>query len=353
MTRRKSKARRQRERRHQGVAMGFVTGLLSGPKAMGFDVSEILERCGLSSEQIKRPDARVSLRDYAQLYNLVAGEIDDEALGLFSSPLRCGTIEFLVRGALASSNLAEALERQRRFLRLVLPDMAVSVERVGAHACLELTETGIGQKSKDDPRRIFAFEWFLRLIHAISCWLIDGNISLERVDFPYRQPHHSGDYSLIYTAHSAFSAPFLTARFDSSYLCAPIRQAETDITEFLAGGPGRITMLYRRDREIVRQVREVLAASLSSPPTLDEIASRLHMSTRSLQRQLANERSSLRAIKDAVRRDHAFAKLERTNEPISQIAAELGYSDSTAFYRAFYNWTEKSPKEFRAAVAVD
>lgn len=335
----------------QGVAPGFVSGLLAGPVALGKNPAHWLTKCGSTIEQYQRGVTRLSLKNYAQLYNLIAEDLDDEAFGLFSTPLRCGTFEFLTRSVINSATLGDALDRASRYLRLMLPDMAVVIKRDGARCCLELHDTPGHFLTANDPRRIFAFEWLLRLIHALSCWLIDRNISLEEVRFPYEEPAHAGDYELIYTAQSHFRAPHLKAVFDIAYLHFPVRREEADLADFLDGAPGRISMLYRRDREMVRRVRDVIAESLRTPLSLNTIASRLKISTRSLQRQLALEHSSLRKIKDAVRRDRAFAKLRRTNEPISQIADELGYSDATAFYRAFYNWTEQSPKEFREAAS--
>lgn len=293
--------------------------------------------------------ARISQKDYAQLYNIVSAQLDDEAFGLFDQPLRCGSFEFLTRGTLGSPSLGGALDLISRFLRLGLPDIEVSITRAGEHARLQFRETRRIWPSPDDPRRVFAHEWLLRLIHALLCWLADRNISLDRVEFPYAMPAHAADYALIYTAHSQFDMPTLVAEFDQSWLGAPVRRDASDLAKFLDGAPGRISMLYRRDREIIRQVKDVIATRLADCMSLQEVASVLHISTRSLQRKLAQENSSLRQLKDIVRKDWAFAKLERTEETISQIAEELGYSDATAFYRAFHNWTDQSPKEFRAA----
>lgn len=339
----------RRNATHQGVAMGFVTGLVSGLAAKGYDPTVALKHCGMTVDDLKNPNIRMSLAGYADFYNMIATEVDDEGFDLFSAPLRSGTFEFLTRSAIGASDLRQALERVSRFLRLVLPDLSIVVREEGRQALLEIFETKHSLHVGNDPRRVFAHEWLLRLIHALSCWLIDRNINLDQVSFPYSSPYHSDDYLLIYTANSVFDAERMTARFDRTILQSPIRRTEHDLPDFLQGAPGRIAMLYRRDRKIVRQVRDVIATSLPASLTLEEIAGRLHVSTRSLQRRLSEEKSSLRQIKDSVRREKAFMRLERTRDPISLIAADLGYSDSTAFYRAFHSWAEQSPKEFRAS----
>jgi len=80
---------------------------------------------------------------------------------------------------------------------------------------------------------------------------------------------------------------------------------------------------------------------------LPETAAALNMSVRTLIRRLENEASSFRAIKDAMRRDIALARMAKTSQPIGSIAAELGFCDSSAFFRAFVGWTGMSPKAYR------
>jgi AraC-like DNA-binding protein len=53
-------------------------------------------------------------------------------------------------------------------------------------------------------------------------------------------------------------------------------------------------------------------------------------------------------IKDALRRDLALARLAKTGTPVATIAAELGYADPSAFYRACVEWTGRAPSEYRA-----
>src|SRR5687768_17240570 len=77
------------------VAMGFVTGMLSGLLANGADPSRLLLDAGINPNDLSDPNARVPIGSYAALYNLVVKELDDEGFGLFSVPLKIGTFEFL------------------------------------------------------------------------------------------------------------------------------------------------------------------------------------------------------------------------------------------------------------------
>ena len=66
-----------------------------------------------------------------------------------------------------------------------------------------------------------------------------------------------------------------------------------------------------------------------------------------MSRRLEEEGSSFRAIKDALRRDMALARLAKTKDSIAQVAADLGYADPSAFYRAFVDWTGMAPLHYR------
>ena len=111
-------------------------------------------------------------------------------------------------------------------------------------------------------------------------------------------------------------------------------------------------MLYRQDRETVRRVRDILTAALPEPVTLEQAARRLHLTVRTLHRRLQEESSSFRALKDALRRDLALTQLEKTNHPIAVIAADLGYAEPSAFFRAFFAWTSEAPTAYRKRIAA-
>ena len=325
------------------VAMGFVQGMLAGVTARGGDAGPLLERAGIGREVLHRPDVRVPVERYAALYNLLIAELGDEGFALFSTPLPPGTFEFLCRSVISAPTLGEALQRSTRFLGLVLHDLSVHLESGSAGQAL----LRIREERPLAVGRVFAFEWLLRLLHGLASWLAGRSIVLERVQFPYPRPAHADDYALIYTAQSDFAADSLAASFSATLLDLPIRRDEAALASFLEGSPGKITTLYRRDREMVIRIRDLLRAGLPDTLSLDDIADRLHLSPRTIHRRLEEEGSSFRGIKDALRRDMALARLSKTKDSIAQVAADLGYADTSAFYRAFVEWTGMAPVHYR------
>src|SRR5258706_4899071 len=285
------------------VAAGFVTGLLSGVCARGLDPSGLLQAAGLTSEVLADRRARIPIASYVSLYNTVVRELGDEGLALFPQPLRAGAFEFLCRAMLGAADLGQRLERGSRFLRLLLPELRLAVIRPGALPPIALSEPRRWRPPMNDPCRVFAFEWLLRLVHGISCWLVARPIALTEVRFPFAQPQHADDYALIYTEKSTFGGKSLLATIDARILDLPIRRGDSDLAAFLEGAPGKITLLYRRDRELARAVRDLIAKTLAASPTLADAARGLGLSTRTLHRRLEHEGTRFLEIKHALRRE--------------------------------------------------
>ena len=75
------------------------------------------------------------------------------------------------------------------------------------------------------------------------------------------------------------------------------------------------------------------------------------MSVSALQRHLGAEGSSFQLQKDQMRREVAIFRLHTSAVPLAQLAAELGFTDSAAFQRAFKRWTGNAPGSYRRPAA--
>jgi AraC-like DNA-binding protein len=104
---------------------------------------------------------------------------------------------------------------------------------------------------------------------------------------------------------------------------------------------------YRRDRLLVQQVRQALATHPAQAHSAAGLAALLHLSPRTLHRQLKEEGASLQQLKDEVRCELAKDLLYRTAKPVKQVAEATGFRNAKSFIRAFKVWTGMSPAGFR------
>ncbi|MBU0830034.1 MAG: helix-turn-helix transcriptional regulator, partial [Gammaproteobacteria bacterium] len=110
-------------------------------------------------------------------------------------------------------------------------------------------------------------------------------------------------------------------------------------------------------RLLVQRVRQLLGAPQGghgghTPAALPQhsaetLAHLLHVSPRTLHRQLKEEGATLQGLKDEVRQGRAMDLLHRTDRPIKQVAEAAGFVNEKSFIRAFRSWTGHSPAEYR------
>ena len=138
-------------------------------------------------------------------------------------------------------------------------------------------------------------------------------------------------------------------RFDARYLALPLRRDEKALQQLLQRALPITVLQYRRDRLLVQQVRQALAARPAEAHSAPGLASLLNMSPRTLHRQLKEEGASLQQLKDEVRSARAKDLLLRSDRPVKQVAAAVGFRNEKSFLRAFKGWTGLTPVEFRLA----
>jgi AraC-like DNA-binding protein len=105
--------------------------------------------------------------------------------------------------------------------------------------------------------------------------------------------------------------------------------------------------LAETERDVVTRVRRLLPRDHGGYHALHDIAGRLHVSARTLKRQLAAHGTTFTDVLDAARRERALTLLSAAEATVEAVAAELGYSDTANFTRAFKRWTGQTPSAFR------
>jgi AraC-like DNA-binding protein len=325
------------------IAICFVAAALQSVRDRGLNADELLSNVGLASSLLQVPQARVSAKHYGALWRNIALALDDEFFGQDSRRMKSGSFAMLCHAAVACKTLGQALERSLRFYSLILDDISGTLVRDAGEARIVLHErvAGAGQ-------RVFAHELLLLMLYGVSCWLVGRRIPILRAEYGFAEPAHSAEYRLMYCADLRFDRPNTAIAFAASHLDLPVLQNERSIKEFLRTAPESILLKYKNGSSLGARVRRRLRQfEHGEVPDFEGLAGELNLTPATMRRRLHEEGTSYQSIKDQLRRDLAIGYLSHTDRSVMEIALELGFSERSAFHRAFRKWTGASPGEFR------
>ena len=325
--------------------MAFVRMVVYAYTVRGLDPAQALQQAQIAPQDVKNQQARVTAAQFEALNAHAMQELDDEALGWFSRRLPWGSYGMLCRASLGAPNLGVALKRWCRHHRLLTSDIVLDLRVADGVATMSITENRpLGEF------REFCLVSSLRFVLGYACWAIDSRIALRAARFPFAAPGHSDAYPLMFPGTVQFGAAQASVSFDAQYLALPLQRDEPALRTMLKRAlpltvlpSRRARRLDQREQELLRTPQPVHAA------TAYGLAARLHMSSRTLHRQLLEEGVSLQALKDEVRREQAMDQLRRSSRPIKQVALAVGFRNEKSFSRAFRGWTGSTPGEFRRA----
>jgi AraC-like DNA-binding protein len=297
------------------------------------------------------PLARVSPQQFARLTKAVWEALDDEFQGLGPQPLKVGTFAMMCHAVVhCSPDLRTALNRGSTFYGLFAGGPRFHVEEKPAQeAAEEPAEARLvfDLTAFDDPDHYLA-ESATVVAHRFAGWLIRRRINLTRVEFSHPAPPHALEYDLLYGAPCTFRAPRTALVFDRSLLELPVVQDELGLHTFLRRAPDDVLARLDYGSTAAAQVRRLLGQSLPDRmPDPQDIAARLSVSAQTLRRRLAAEGTSFQRIRDQLRRDVAIAALAEGTVSIEDLAHRLGFSEPSAFHRAFKRWTGSAPRSYR------
>lgn len=319
--------------------MAFVRSMVLAYRKYGVDPAAALRAAQIAPRELRRVDARITAAQMEAFSAHAMRELDDEALGWFGRRLPWGSYGMLCRASITAPTLGLALARWCRHHRLLTDDVLLSLQADGEVARLAIDE----RRALDPGLREFCLLTLLRYVHGYACWAVDSRIPVLEATFPHAPPRHHRAYALMFPGPVRFDADRAGFAFDAQYLALPLRRDERALRAMLQRALTLTVRPYRRDRLLVQRVRELLPRH----PTAEALAAALHVSVRTLHRQLRDEGASLQSLKDEVRRDRALELLARARQPVKQVARAVGFASEKSFARAFRHWTGRSPSDVR------
>jgi AraC-like DNA-binding protein len=244
------------------------------------------------------------------------------------------------------TSLDQLLRLHIRYSRLITPVLSLDYRRqpeFGEYGCTP-------RAAMSGATMRFFLEVFAVASHVIVRSLLGPHLEPYDLHMSIAEPPHASRYDELYPARVHFgegSLPRAWILFPATLLDRPLKGL-TDLDPSMS--PQELDAL-QGDIEQSRQwsgwIRMMLREAEGCQPTAEELTELLGIDTHTLARTLAKEGLSFREMAKQIRYEKACELLKDPNEPITQVAYRLGYSDSANFSRAFQAVSGVSPRTFR------
>jgi AraC-like DNA-binding protein len=327
------------------IRRGYVRFVLMAARRAGVDADAALAGTGVTVAAIEAEGSH--WLPFEALYRLASALPGGGGGGI---GLEIGDLSpITVHGPLAvavsaSRSLGEALATLAEMGGGPARTMRFHFEVVGAFGDLTMTP-----EVELDHLRHFFLESNVALVNRALEATVGQQVEGLEFHFPYPAPAWSELYRRRLPGAVAFNADALRIRVPRSQLAlrsftadprareAALRDCRREVDELDAAASG----------DLVPAIRNRLAQVDGDYPDLAAVARSLGLSTRTLIRRLRDKGVRYRQLVDDARVEAACWRLTHTDDTVEQIAADLGYVDTSNFSRTFRRWRGTTPTEFR------
>lgn len=326
------------------ISRTLFLSLVAGLRKLEVDVQVPLAQLGLRVSDLTDLPERMKPEVLYDLWDSVTSTTGQSGFGLrIAEGVTVDQYSTFGRILAASSTVGDALARGVRFFRLLSERIRFAVRMDGRQAAVVLDRVDRGRLHREGA------EFLIGGVVTLGRRLSDKPGAPLAVHFTHDTPPHAPEAEAFFGCKVQYGASENSVVFASEVLLLPVkghdptlcaelqREAETLLSELSE------PTTFRRD--VVNAISRDLAAGHSGG--IVRIAAMLGMHPKALGRSLQADGATYRELLDDVRLHLARRYLEEREISVTEIAFRLGYSEKSAFNRAFKRWTGKAPEQFR------
>jgi AraC-like DNA-binding protein len=323
----------------------LVGPFLAYARAQGGDADGLIRRLDLPPTAERDPEVILPISALRDFFEAVEDAIGDPFVGVHVAQRfprgTWGLLEFTTRLA---PTLREALERITRYMPLANEVVSFTFEERPGEGSLEQRIAGaplcLGRHGN---------EFWMTALLAEARKMTGHACVPRRVWLAHPAPRDTRALVAVFgTSRLDFGAQANGFTLSAEDLSAPNTSSDPALLALLEHHANQAISQRQPLQGLPGLVRQRLRESLGQRlPSIQEMARRLRLSPRTLQRRLSDEGTSFQQQLDAVREELARVYVQESKLPLGEVAYLLGYSELSTFLRAFRRWTGKTPSQFR------
>lgn len=325
------------------IAVTSTLAMIRTAEARGIAVGDVLEKAGVTLAVVEDPDARLPAPTVLAIWNALRDRCADPALQLVApTSLPFGAYRVIDYLVAASNTVGDGVQRFARYFGLIADGVSLRIVESAGERCLCLATLDGGTVPP-----VYVDYVFAALVSRMRMRIRPG-LRVLRLELRQSEPRVSVTYRKVFDAPIRFAASMDRLCFDTAEWDAPT-----------ASGDAALVMLLEEHARILAQrtprsavgfaadVQKVIASQLPEGGSVEEVARALNMSVRTLQRRLIESGTTFRQASESVMARLAEGYLADPKVSVSEVAFLLGFSEQSAFTRAFRRWTGESPGRWR------
>ncbi len=330
------------------ISVAAMSGLLEAISAAGASPDRILRTFALETSVLTNADGFIPCSMFARILEEAARATGDDCFGLhFGERFNPKNIGSLVYVVLNSPTVAVADAQVARYLKLYNQAANVSFTVEGQLAFLRYVLADLGMEA---PRQQNEYSMVIRL-NTIRM-MVGSQWTPIEVQLAHEAPGNISEHQRIFGAPVLFGFSSNNFVIEREFLERQVPAADQRLYRIMKRYLERILEEMPQEDGELSSVRRAIAESLrDGEPSLSRVAKKVAMSPRSLQRQLQEYGMKFKRLVNDTRRQCALSYLKDRKNSLTEIAFLLGYSEASAFNRAFKRWTGLTPSGYRYQAA--
>ena len=326
------------------IAPGMLLGLFAIADRQGTSPAPWLAGSGLTRASLEAGDVRIPCDLAAGIIERALPDLPPDVGLQVGRSQHIGNFGLVGLAMSTAASFGEALQIGLRFTPVVGSLMRFVKAAPPLPGVLALAAEMTVGNAAIAP---FVAEEFLSSCLALAGGLLGAPLRPVALDFAYPEPAHAARYREVFDCPLHFDRPRTRLVLDAKVLDAPL-PTHNPVASWQVLALCEAQMPAPDADTVGAEVARLLGDSLGDDPKLAAIAARLHVSERTLRRQLNREGTSFHAIHDRLRIERALALLQEPKLSIAAVGAQVGFRDPREFRRAFKRWTGAAPSAARA-----
>lgn len=331
------------------VSAGYVRSFLTLAEAHGAVAAEVLERAGIDAAALEAPDGRVPFARFKQLMRAAKSACNEPALALHfgaSAPFNEVSIVGLI--SYAAGTMGAAFEQMNRYARLVVEvDGHESASRFAVVRRPDGVWIEDRRRNPNDFPELTESTW-VRFISDRARAFPDRVPYVLEVHVTHPEPLHLAAYQDFFSMPVRFGMPWNALQIEESWLSESTGRSDRYVFGVYNAHADALLKSLLDSKSIRGQIEAALIPMLhTGEASMDTVARRLGFSRSTLHRRLKAEGERYETIFDELRRRMALDYLDGRKVSVNEAAYLTGFSDPSAFTRAFKRWTGSSPGRYR------